>query len=286
MKSLELPGRALSDFDRRCFKFDHGLVNHEALRFDALREVVLSLPSDQVFFSRADLEIDANFDRAHVDHTTGLSLETTLSDMARTNSYVMVRKPDAHPKLRPVLELLMAELRHFVERVQAGRRAASGEVFHDPMLYLFISSPGSVTPFHVDRYSTLLFQLQGEKQVMIWDRYDREVVTDEELEYLFGLPHIRNPAYKGENKTPPEAAHLKPGEGVHIPFTSPHWVKNGAEVSISLRSSFKRRKACDKATLTGLIITRVEPLTVSALSCRFRCRCRCRCRSEPSEHRR
>jgi hypothetical protein len=112
-------------------------------------------------------------------------------------------------------------------------------VFHDPMLYLFISSPNSVTPFHVDRYSTLLFQLQGEKDVMIWDRYDRETVTAEELENLFGLPHIKNPAYKGKDTRQPETAHLVRGEGVHIPFTSPHWVKNGPEVSVSVSFIFQ-----------------------------------------------
>ena len=188
MNSLQLPAQAVSDFDERLFKFKHSLLTRPELQFDSIREVVLSLPADRVFFSRADLKIDANFDRAHKDHATGLSLESTLADMATTNSYVMVRQPDSHPRLKPVLELLMEELRGFVHEVH-GRQGSPDSLFHDPMLYLFISSPHSVTPFHVDRYSTLLFQLQGEKDVMIWDRHDRETVTAEELEYLFGLPH-------------------------------------------------------------------------------------------------
>lgn len=238
MNSLQLPAQALADFDHRCFKFSHELIKRSELSFESIREVVLSLPADQVFFSRADLKIDANFDRAHVDHATGLSLESTLRDMATTNSYVMVRQPDTHPRLRPVLDLLMTELREFVHQVHHGVGSAA-DVFHDPMLYLFISSPNSVTPFHVDRYSTLLFQLQGEKDVMIWDRYDRETVTAEELENLFGLPHIKNPAYKGKDTRQPEAVHLVRGEGVHIPFTSPHWVKNGPEVSVSVSFIFQ-----------------------------------------------
>jgi hypothetical protein len=238
MESLRLPGNAQADFDRRGFKFGHQLLEREELAFESLREVVLSLPADQVFFSRADLKIDANFDRAHKDHATGLTLADTLADMATTNSYVMVRQPDTHPRLRPVLDLLMGELRQFVSSLEPGN-ARSSEVFHDPMLYLFISSPNSVTPFHVDRYSTLLFQLQGQKDVMIWDRYDRETVTAEELEYLFGLPHIKNPAYKGKDTRAPEVNHLVPGEGVHIPFTSPHWVKNGPEVSVSVSFIFQ-----------------------------------------------
>lgn len=238
MNSLQLPSLAASSFDRSPFKFSHGLMARDELKFDSIREVVLSLPADRVFFSRADLKIDANFDRAHKDHATGLTLERTLADMATTNSYVMVRQPDSHPRLKPVLELLMTELHDFVQQVHGAKHSAS-ELFHDPMLYLFISSPNSVTPFHVDRYSTLLFQLQGEKDVMIWDRYDRETVTAEELEYLFGLPHIKNPAYKGKDTRAPEAVHLTKGEGVHIPFTSPHWVKNGPEVSVSVSFIFQ-----------------------------------------------
>lgn len=238
MKALKLPAQAVSDFDQRSFRFEHDLLNRSELSFESLREVVLSLPSDQVFFSRADLKIDANFDRAHVDYATGLSLESTLRDMATSNSYVMVRQPDSHPRLRPVLELMMSELRDFVHEAH-GRVGSPQDVFHDPMLYLFISSPNSVTPFHVDRYSTLLFQLQGEKDVMIWDRYDRETVTDEELEFLFGLPHIKNPVYKGKDTRQPDTVHLVRGQGVHIPFTSPHWVKNGPEVSVSVSFIFQ-----------------------------------------------
>lgn len=238
MTSLQLPANALADFDQRLFRFDHSLLQRSELSFDSIREVVLSLPKDQVFFSRADMKIDANFDRAHVEYATGLTLESTLADMATTNSYVMVRQPDSHPRLRPVLDDLMVELRDFVHEAH-GRVGSAGDVFHDPMLYLFISSPNSVTPFHVDRYSTLLFQLQGQKDVMIWDRHDRETVTDEELEFLFGLPHIKNPAYKGKDTRQPEAVHLVRGQGVHIPFTSPHWVKNGPEVSVSVSFIFQ-----------------------------------------------
>ncbi len=33
--------------------------------------------------------------------------------------------------------------------------------------------------------------------------------------------------------------HLVRGQGVHIPFTSPHWVKNGPEVSVSVSFIFQ-----------------------------------------------
>jgi|HubBroStandDraft_6_1064221.scaffolds.fasta_scaffold366380_1 hypothetical protein len=236
--TLDLPAPWLDEFDRRPFRFDHALADHAALKLDSLSEIILSLPRDQVFASRADLKIDTDFDRAHVDHAIDRTLEATLKDMATTNAYVMVRQPDSHPRLKPVLDLFQTELREHIRSSTKGAppgvRAAIGEHFHDPMLYLFISSPNSVTPFHVDRYSTLLLQLQGEKEVMIWDRYDRKTVTEEELESLFGRPYLNNPSYKGAHTREPLVNHLVRGQGVHIPFTAPHWVKNGSAVSVSI----------------------------------------------------
>lgn len=233
MGILHFGERWLDDFDRTPFRFGHDLADHDALQLDSLREIVLSLPRDRVFASRADLEIDTDFDRAHVEHKIERTLEETLADMATTNSYVMVRQPDSHPRLRPVLEQFMADLREQI-RQRGGAGANVDGVFHDPMLYLFISSPHSVTPFHVDRYSTLLLQLQGEKDVTIWSRNDRDAVTEEELESLFGRPYVKNPTYKGAGTNQPPATHLRRGEGVHIPFTSAHWVKNGPAVSVSV----------------------------------------------------
>ena len=65
---------------------------------------------EQVFASRADLKIDTDFDRAHVDHAIDRTLEATLKDMATTNAYVMVRQPDSHPRLKPVLDLFQTDV--------------------------------------------------------------------------------------------------------------------------------------------------------------------------------
>jgi hypothetical protein len=41
---------------------------------------------------------------------------------------------------------------------------------------------------------------------------------------------------------------LNPGDGLHVPVTSPHWVKNGDEVSISFSITF-RAPASDRRTI-------------------------------------
>lgn len=232
MSTLRLTDEHLNVFDRHPFRFQHSFADHEALTFESLREIVLSLPSEQVSANRADLKIDADFNRAYIDHAIQHTLQDTLADMATTNSYVMVRQPETHPRLKPILALLQAEFKAHLSRQL---KAVGGTVALDePMLYLFISSPNSMTPFHLDRYSTLLLQIQGEKDVMIWDRADRQTVAEQELEALFGRPWVANATYKNGNMPEPQVLHIAPGEGVHIPFTAPHAVKNGNAVSVSL----------------------------------------------------
>ena len=34
---------------------------------------------------------------------------------------------------------------------------------------------------------------------------------------------------------------MGPGDGVHVPVTAPHWVKNGPEVSVSFSITFQTR---------------------------------------------
>ena len=63
--------------------------------------------------------------------------------------------------------------------------------------YIFISSPGSVTPFHFDDEHNFLLQVRGSKTMHMWDARDPNVVTYQALERAYnGSP--RNIPYKEE----------------------------------------------------------------------------------------
>jgi hypothetical protein len=47
---------------------------------------------------------------------------------------------------------------------------------------LFITSPNRVTEYHLDREVSWIFQIQGNKVIHAFDRADKDVVPDEELE--------------------------------------------------------------------------------------------------------
>src|SRR4051794_35273274 len=77
--------------DHEAFTFRHRLMGHPALSLENLGRVIPALPPSQVFYSSGVLDRRDDFDRAHVDHRNGLSIEETIETIRTSNSYVMVR---------------------------------------------------------------------------------------------------------------------------------------------------------------------------------------------------
>ena len=47
---------------------------------------------------------------------------------------------------------------------------------------LFITSPNRVTEYHLDREVSWILQIQGDKEIHVFNRADKDIVPDEELE--------------------------------------------------------------------------------------------------------
>ena len=245
-------------FDRQSFRCRHRLLGHPALELASVARVVQELPREHVFFSSGLVPKDADFDRAHLDYRTGLSLEDTVQNMMTSNSYVMLRQPELHPSFRGLYRELLAEVEGLMRAQGLGARA------HDPMLYLFIASPNSVTPFHIDRYSTLLLQFRGSKEVQVAPAWDETVVTAEDAEAFVVRTASRPPPYRPRFEEAAVRYAFGPGDALHIPFVAPHAVKNGPEdVSVSLSIIFNTPETVRHLRVMSLnhaLRTRLRPL--------------------------
>jgi hypothetical protein len=219
--------------DRVAFTFKHGLVGHPALTLDNLERVLPSLPQQQVFYSKGLLKESDNFDTAHVEHSNGLSLRQTIETIRTSNSYIMVRSPEGDASFDPLFRDLKADVEELMRA-----RGGVGTKAVDAMLYLFIASPNSLTPFHIDRYSTILMQFNGSKQVCVFPQWDERVVTAADCEdYMCHTGH--RPEWHESAEPLASRFHFKPGDALHIPFMAGHLVRNGAdEVSISMSIIF------------------------------------------------
>jgi ribosomal protein L16 Arg81 hydroxylase len=106
----------------------------------------------------------------------------------------------------------------------------------DAQAFIFVSSPGSITPYHMDPEHNFLLQIRGSKEVRL---FERSVVGEEELERFHTAGGHRNLAFREEYHARSLACELIPGRGLHFPVHAPHYVRNGPDVSISFSITFR-----------------------------------------------
>ena len=75
---------------------------------------------------------------------------------------------------------------------------------------LFITSPNRVTEYHLDREVSWILQLLGDKEIHLFDRADKQIVPDEELE-VYWTADNRAARYKPEYESRAIVYQMKPG---------------------------------------------------------------------------
>lgn len=220
--------------DRKPFKFAHRLMGHPALSIENLGRVLPRLNPQQLFYSKSTRSTDEDLDRLHINRRSDLSIEQTIYAMKTSDSYIMVRSPETDPSFVDLHRALLSDVETVIKASGAGQEAL------ESMLYLFIASPNSVTPFHIDRYSTFLTQFRGSKTVTIFPAWDKRVVKAKECEDYVAYRAERGPRWDPASERYGTPFEFSPGEAIHIPFLAGHHVRNGADdVSISMSIIFK-----------------------------------------------
>ena len=225
--------------DKLAFKLKHKFQGHPTLSLDNLCRFIPSLPKAHVHYSKGLLQTGDDFDSAPVSHPNGLSITQTIENMRTVDSYIMVRQPEVDPSFADFQRDLVNDLRVLVQR------RGWGDQISNPKLYLFVSSPNSVTPFHIDRFSNFLMQVSGSKTVTVFPPWDERVVAPHEAERR--MADEKNPSWKPDSQALGTPFQLEAGDGLHIPFVAGHHVKNGPQdVSVSLSVFFNHRETAHR----------------------------------------
>jgi hypothetical protein len=114
--------------------------------------------------------------------------------------------------------------------------------------YIFIASPGAVTPHHIDHESNFLLQVHGEKSFNVCDPNDRSLLYEEEIENYYA-GDLSAAGLKPVSQEKAFVYPMVPGTGVHIPSKGPHWVRNSEEYSVSFSINFCMRETDVKARI-------------------------------------
>lgn len=222
-------------FNRQPFAFEHALCGDERFALALLAELASELPPASIEYNAGDVPVE--LDPAATPHN-GLSPAETVHRIENCRSWMVLKNVEQVPEYGRLLDDCLAQLRGHAESLEPG--------LHDPEAFVFVSSPGSVTPFHIDPELNFLFQVRGWKTLRVFDPADREVVGETDLEAFFGGAH-RNLHYDERWEERAMQLRLDPGTGVHVPVAAPHWVKNGDAVSVSFSVTFRSRQSKRRA---------------------------------------
>ncbi len=227
-------------------KLAHRMGDHPLMQLDALATMAEALPDASVEYNRADLPIGLNGEKAPAN---GFCIGDTIRNIATAGSWAALKNIEQIPAYADLLTALLAELRPVIE-------ARTGAMLK-PQGFVFVTSPGGVTPYHFDPEHNILLQLMGTKVMTMFPAGNSRFAPDQTHEgyhtgggrELFWDDTLAD----GGREWP-----LAPGEALYVPVMSPHFVNNGPAPSVSLsitwRSEWSFAEA-DARAFNGLLRT-------------------------------
>ncbi len=215
-----LPGVFKSDFNRRPFQIKHDLVGDPAFTLERLVELAAKLPPSLVEYNAGDLPLTQDPTKTP---QTGLSIEETIRRIVDCKSWMVLKRVEQDPTYKKLLDDCLDQVAPLAPEMR--RRQG----------FVFISSPGSVTPYHIDHEYNFLLQIRGTKHMTI---FDPAVLSEEAIERFYRGEH-RNLIFDQSHTDKSKTFVLQPGDGVHVPVNAPHYVLNGTEASVSFSITFR-----------------------------------------------
>jgi hypothetical protein len=214
----------IRSFDRQPFAIEHGLASHPLFELDRLIALSCALPADKVEYNAGTLPVTQD---PRQTPRTGLSVLETIRRIEECRSWMVLKNVEIDADYRELAERCLAPMRGLCPDMRALE------------LFVFISSPDAVTPYHIDPECNFLLQIRGTKTIRTFPAWDRSVLSEQELERFYAGGTRNLFRLTPETETKARTFELGAGQGLHIPVNAPHWVANGPNVSISFSVTFR-----------------------------------------------
>src|ERR1700704_5190692 len=220
------------DFPLKPFAIRHKLAGHPLLTLPRIAQLAAELPRDLIEYNTGKVTISQDPDAiASVD----LDPVEVVKSIETAGAWMVLKRVENSPEYRRLLEdtlLSVARARGFNSLLDAGFEQIEG--------FLFVSSPHSTTPFHLDSEDNFFVHIHGEKFFTIFDNNDRSIVDDDEIER--SMTKHRNLKYDDSFATRGAEFHLFAGDGCYVSYQWPHWVRTSDSHLISLAITWKTRE--------------------------------------------
>ncbi|WP_313808655.1 cupin-like domain-containing protein [Sphingobium sp.] len=241
LEPLVFPDQARAGFadayPDRAAKLSHELAGHALLTLEALAGLAERMPAASVEYNLGRLPLGV---RPEDTPANGLTLGETIRTIETNGSWAVLKNVERDAAYGALLDRALGELAPLVDR-------RTGPMLHREA-FIFLSSPGSVTPFHMDPEHNILLQIRGEKTMTVFPAGDEELVPAIQSETFHAGGH-RNLNWQEGFRDRGMAVTLRPGDAIHVPVKAPHFVENGPSVSVSLSVTWRSERSVAEGEL-------------------------------------
>jgi putative methyltransferase (TIGR04325 family) len=219
-------------FNRAPFTFTHNLKGHPLFELPRLAKLANTLAEKgRVMYKTGSFPIHKKWsERADKEE----QMAEAIANIQTSDSWLLLQDTQLDPEYRELMEQIIAEAEILIG-IPLQKEITWLEAF------IFIASPHTTTPYHIDSEQNFIFQIHGEKEDNLFDQCDRSVLTEQEIENFYA-GELESAIYKEENQKKASVYNLTPGIGIYHPVNAPHWVRNGETYSVSLAIPFYLRQ--------------------------------------------
>lgn len=222
MSLVDLPGA----FDTsRIVKLRHQLASHPLMTTDSLAALALRVDPSFVRLHDGERDLSGNMSELLVSDPSRQSLRNALENLDRSRAFIQVMNVRSDLQYAPLVDSFLDEVVRYLPGEQREL------VQRDAAVYL--ASPHSTTPFHVDQEEIFLCHVRGKKTLWVWSHLDRGVLSERALETFFREGTLREIVYRPEVQPRAKEFELMPGDAVFMPSGAPHACTTAHEVAVS-----------------------------------------------------
>ena len=209
----------------------HHVSDHPLLQVDSLVQLSSRLAKHgRIRTHSNEAYAGTAFNHAPMLYPNQKSPEETLANIASAKAWMSLLNVQTDDIYRGLVDEVLGDLKPAVDRVDPGMSYRGG--------WIFVTSPNTITPFHMDKEHNFILQIQGKKRLLVWEP-DDVVAVSEEARDLFHTNHSRDlVVWREELRSRAHVFDIEPGMGAYMPSTSPHLVENGDGPSITVSFTY------------------------------------------------
>lgn len=214
-------------FDREHFEITHSLAEHPLLQIPELMQLAerttKTRPNGIYYDAGKDIRVDQRWDQMPQKQ---FSVVESIQRIETCGAWFLFKDVQNDPVYKNFLGTGWEKIKGKISN------NLNSQILREDAL-IFVTSPKRIATYHIDRECSFLLQIKGTKTIHIFDRADREVLPEEEIERFWTVDN-NAPVYKPQFQGRATSYKLRAGTGVHIPVNCPHWVENDDNISVSL----------------------------------------------------